>query len=58
MASHTKVTRRRRRNKRKKRGKDRRREHRKNPPTTLSLDEAPSGAELREKGEGSEPVEG
>ncbi len=46
MASKTQKTWRRRQNKKKKLGKERRRKLRKDPPQTLSLDEAPSGAEV------------
>jgi len=51
MASPSQRTKRRRRNKHRRSGKESRREFRKNPPRTLPLDEAPSGAELREKRE-------
>ena len=51
MASPSQRTKRRRRNKHRRSGKESRREFRKNPPRILPLDEAPSGAELKEKRE-------
>lgn len=49
MVSNSIRTERRRRLKLKKQGKERKRKQRKNPPQTLPLDEAPSGAEKRSK---------